>query len=97
MKTGKVLVPVLWAVNLVLRLPATAGVLPGVEFQAGLELEDFHYRESHLMREDGWQAGVYGSFRLVGARPVIFDLDFISYYEPANSSNIYGGRLGIVF
>ena len=55
--------------------PVSAGVVPGLEFQAGLELEDLHYRESHFMREDGWQYGLYGSLRLVRTSPFILDLE----------------------
>jgi len=53
---------------------AAAGVSEKVALEAGLEIGDFHYRESHLMREDGVQFGVYGSLALLAARPWDFQL-----------------------
>jgi len=49
-----------------------AGVIEDVEMEAGLEVGDFHYRESHIMREDGVQAGVYGSIAILAAQPWYF-------------------------
>ena len=49
-----------------------AGVIEDVEMEAGLEVGDFHYRESHLMREDGVQGGVYGSIAILAAHPWYF-------------------------
>ena len=49
-----------------------AGVIEDVEMEAGLEIGDFHYRESHLMREDGVQGGVYGSIAILAAQPWYF-------------------------
>jgi len=51
---------------------AMGGVIEDIEMEAGLEVGDFHYRESHIMREDGWQGGVYGSIAILAARPWYF-------------------------
>lgn len=48
---------------------AGAGVIEDVDMEAGLEIGDFHYRESQIMREDGVQYGVYGSIAVLAARP----------------------------
>lgn len=48
------------------------GVIEDIEMEAGLEIADFHYRESHLMREDGVQGGVYGSIAILAAPPWYF-------------------------
>jgi len=48
------------------------GVIEDIEMEAGLEVGDFHYRESHLMREDGVQGGVYGSIAILAANPWYF-------------------------
>ena len=48
------------------------GVIEDIEMEAGLEVGDFHYRESHLMREDGVQGGVYGSIAILAAQPWYF-------------------------
>ena len=53
-------------------LAAFSGLIPGVEMEAGLEVGDFHYRESHIMREDGVQGGVYGSIAVLAADPLYF-------------------------
>jgi len=51
---------------------AAAGVIEDIDLEAGLELGDFHYRESHFMREDGVQFGAYGSIAVLAARPWYF-------------------------
>jgi len=48
-------------------LAASAGLIPEVEMEAGLEIGDFHYRESHIMREDGVPGGRSGSPGGIGA------------------------------
>jgi len=48
------------------------GVIEDIQMEAGLEIGDFHYRESHLMREDGVQYGVYGSISILAAHPWFF-------------------------
>ena len=53
-------------------LAVSAGLIPEVEMEAGLEVGDFHYRESHIMREDGVQGGVYGSIAVLAADPLYF-------------------------
>ncbi|MEA1929000.1 MAG: hypothetical protein U9N73_12410 [Candidatus Auribacterota bacterium] len=49
-----------------------AGVIDDIEMEAGLEVGDFHYRESHLMREDGVQGGIYGSIAILAVNPWYF-------------------------
>ena len=52
---------------------AGAGVIDeNIDMEAGVEIGDFHYRESHFMREDGMQFGVYGSVAVLAARPWVF-------------------------
>lgn len=48
------------------------GLIENIEMDAGLEIGDFHYRESHFMREDGVQSGVYGSIAILAAQPWYF-------------------------
>ena len=48
---------------------AGAGVIEDVDMEAGVEIGDFHYRESHIMREDGVQYGLYGSIAVLAAHP----------------------------
>ncbi len=56
---------------------AAAGLIEEVDMEAGVEIGDFHYRESHIMREDGVQYGVYGSIAVLAAQPWDFQF-FIS-------------------
>ncbi len=56
----------------------SAGVIEDVEMEAGLEIGEFHYRESHFMREDGTQFGVYGSIAILAVNPWYFKF-FMSY------------------
>ena len=48
---------------------ASAGLIENIDLEAGVEIGDFHYRESHFMREDGVQYGVYGSIAILAAHP----------------------------
>lgn len=49
-----------------------AGLIENIEMEAGLEIGDFHYRESHIMREDGVQGGIYGSIAILAVTPWYF-------------------------
>ncbi len=51
---------------------ALAGVIENIDMEAGIEIGDFHYRESHIMREDGVQGGIYGSIAILAVRPWYF-------------------------
>lgn len=57
---------------LVLAPAAGAGLVKDVDFELGAEIGDFHYRESHFMREDGMQYGLYGALALRAAHPWYF-------------------------
>jgi hypothetical protein len=51
---------------------ARAGLIEEIDFELGTEIGDFHYRESHFMREDGPQYGIYGALTIRAAHPWYF-------------------------
>ncbi len=71
-----------------------SGIIPEVEMEAGLEIGDFHYRESHIMREDGVQGGIYGSIAVLAARPWFFQfyMSLVGGDVEYDGGYYYGGR-----
>ncbi len=58
-------------------LLSRAGMAAGLEFELGPEIGDFHYRESHFMREDGPQ---YGGYLSLALRPDPWYIQFYGSY-----------------
>ncbi len=68
----KMLLAALAAGFLLLAPSARAGLIEGIDFEAGVEIGEFHYRESHFMREDGPQYGGYLALAIREAHPWYF-------------------------
>ncbi|MDP8236270.1 MAG: hypothetical protein P9M08_07785 [Candidatus Erginobacter occultus] len=74
---------------LLLAPAARGGLVDGLDIEFGTEIGEFHYRESHFMREDGPQ---YGGYLAVGLRPAPWYFQF--YVSYVGGDITYDGGYG---